>query len=252
MAKKLNAGVVFIAFALNLCAPNIVFAAESYQSISTVHNYSVQEITKLFRRPKSTMHLLRNMKLAFDRNLLVQPAFFDHAVLKEVFDGTAVTESESGEVVVLDNRIFPGMTVHVHQTNIPVIGANAAGPPHEYIPAHSETFNYIQVETGPIVAISVQLVKNVFGGECQEQMDFGEDTDGHSHIPTTKGSLNYSESHHGPGEATFNKRSASFVVSKDLVEEPRQAPLNGARQHYGLKDDDVIETMTLAGSASVL
>jgi hypothetical protein len=69
-----------------------------------------------------------------------------------------------------------------------------AGPPHDHVPAHSESHNYLEVEIGSIVVITVRQVKNVFGDEFQEQMDLGEDADGHSHIPTTKGSLEYSES----------------------------------------------------------
>ena len=153
MAKKLNASIVHVVFALSLCAPNITLVAESHQETSSGHNYSVTEIERMFRRPKSTEDLLRNMKLAFDRSLLVQSVFFDPAVLKEFFGGTAVTDSESGKLVVLDDHVFPGMTVRVHQN----------GP----------ISNYIEVATGPMVTISVGVVKSIFGAGYKRAVRHG-------------------------------------------------------------------------------
>jgi hypothetical protein len=79
------------------------------------------------------------MKLAYDRNLLVQPAFFEGDVLKQFFNGTAIIASDAGAAVELNERIFPRMTVRVHHGNIPIAEHNAAGPPHDHIPAHSES-----------------------------------------------------------------------------------------------------------------
>jgi hypothetical protein len=225
MAKKPNAGIVLVVCALSLCAPNITLVAESHQETSSGHNYSVTEIERMFRRPKSTEDLLRNMKLAFDRSLLVQPAFFDPAVLKEFFGGTTVSDSESGKLVVLDDHAFPGMTVRVHQ-NSPVA-------------------NYIEVATGPMVTISVGAVKRIFGAGYKEQLDLGADTDGHSHTPTTKGYLGYFE-HLGPDGLALKSRSAQFIAGKDLVERPRCIPANQPGNNCGLEDDDLIRDMSLS------
>lgn len=225
MAKKLNASIVHVVFALSLCAPNITLVAESHQETSSGHNYSVTEIERMFRRPKSTEDLLRNMKLAFDRSLLVQSVFFDPAVLKEFFGGTAVTDSESGKIVVLDDHVFPGMTVRVHQN----------GP----------ISNYIEVATGPMVTISVGVVKSIFGAGYKEQLDTGWDTDGHSHVPTTKGHLGYFE-HLGADGFSLKSRSAQFIAGKDLVERPRCIPADQPGSHCGLEDDSVIESISLS------
>jgi hypothetical protein len=250
MTKKLNAALASIAFVLILDVPALLLAAEPEQSTPTAHNYSVREIKGMFHRPKNVEQLLRNMKLAYDRNLLVQPTFFYEAVLKEFFNGAAISWSNSGQVVELDDHIFPGMTIRVHHTDIPMAGHNAAGPPHDHVPAHSESHNYLEVETGSTVVITVRQVKNAFGAEFQEKMDTGFETDGHSHIPTTKGVLEYSNLLRGPSPEEFNNRGALFVVMKDLAA-PRCVPANQPRSHCGFEDDDIIESMSLSGSASV-
>jgi hypothetical protein len=239
----LGATALAIAFALIQGGPRIALSAEAQQSTPTAHTYTVREIKGMFRRPKSTEQLLRNLKLAYDHNLLAQPAFFQEDVLKQFFDGTAISWSNSGQVVELDDRIFPGMTIRVHHTEIPI----AAGP---HVPAHFESHNYIEVETGSTEVISVGQINDIFGDQFHEQLDLGEDPDGHSHIPTTKGSLQYSMEIRGPGTEDFNVRGALFVVTKDLAA-PRCVPANQLRSHCGLKDDDVVELMSLSGSASV-
>jgi hypothetical protein len=250
MAKILNVALACIAFVVILGVPALLLAAEPEQSTPTSLNYSVREIKGMFPRPKNVEKLLRNMKLAYDRNPLVQPTFFDDAVLKEFFNGTAISWSNSGQVVKLDERIFPGMTIRVHHTNIPMAEHNAAEPLRNHVQAHSESHNYLEVETGTIVVITVRHVKNVFGDEFKEQIDTGFDTDGHSHVPTTKGFLEYSDSLRGPGPEQFNNRGALFVVMKDLAA-PRCVPANQPSNHCGFGDDDVIERMSLSGSASV-
>jgi hypothetical protein len=242
----LGATTLAIASALILGCPKIAFAADSQQPTPTTQHYSVREIDLMFRRPKSAKQLLRNLKLAYDRNLLVQPAFFDGDVLKQFFSGSAITGPDTDAIVDLDARFFPGMSVRVHQIKNPIAGHNAPGTPHEFVPPYAEIRNFVEIDTGSTMVISVRQIKDIFGDEFQGRRDLGEDSDGHSHIPTTKGSLQYTNLIRGLRPEEFHQRVALFVVKKDLVEGPRFIPANQPKNHCGLRHDDIIESMFLS------
>jgi hypothetical protein len=250
MIYKLNAQVVCIAVVLIVGASATSLSAEPQQSAPTPHIYSVREIKGMFPRPKTVEQLLRNLKLAYERNLLVQPGFLDQNVLKQFFNGTAIHDSESRAILELDRHFFPGMSVRVDHAYFPIAGHNAAAPPHEYVPGYAETLNYLEINMTSAVMISVRQIKDIFGGEFQEHFDLGEASDGHAVVPTTKGSLQYSQWIRRPGPEEFDSRDALFVVKKELVEGPRCIP-SILRNRCGLKDDDVIERISLSGKSTV-
>jgi len=251
MIYKLNARVVCIALVLIVGASATSLAAQPQQSVLAPHTYTIREIKGMFDRPKTVEQLLRNLKLAYDRNLLVQPAFLDQNVLKRFFNGTAIHGSESTAILELNGHFFPGMSVRVDHTYFPIAGHKAAGPPHENVPGYAETLNYLEISMASRVVISVRQIKDIFGGEFQEHLDLGEASDGHAVVPTTKGSLQYSQWMRGAGPEEFDSRDALFVVKKDSVEGPRCIPAFQQRNHCGLKDNDVIERISLSGKSSV-
>lgn len=55
--------------------------------------YSAADISMLYSRPRTLAELLRNLKLALDLNLLLQPAFYSDANLLKFFDGASVTRT---------------------------------------------------------------------------------------------------------------------------------------------------------------
>ena len=77
----------------------------------------------MFDRPLDIQHLLRNIKLAMDKDLLLQPGFFTDANLLKFFNGTRMkwsTPSPHMEgmtwrrfEVTTDRRVFPKVTVEL-------------------------------------------------------------------------------------------------------------------------------------------
>jgi hypothetical protein len=80
--------------------------------------YSTEQMSTLFERPGDVVQLLHNLKIAVDRDLLLQPAFDDDALLMKVFAGSAIERTASkGSVnghdvsIRIDDPHFPRMTV---------------------------------------------------------------------------------------------------------------------------------------------
>jgi hypothetical protein len=138
--------------------------------------YSSTQIAALFQRPSNVSELLRNLKLAWDKKLLVQPAFFDDANLLTFFNGTSITwkkprpntkldiRNRTGTVTVND-RVFPNVMVSVwiHHELDPAIRQ-----PGAYFPAHAHDAGSVQLRIGTLPPLTWEVVKGVFGPDAQK------------------------------------------------------------------------------------
>lgn len=57
------------------------------------NGYSTADLDAMFERPKSIQQLLQNLKLASERDLLLQPQFYDELTAQKFFAGAKVTRS---------------------------------------------------------------------------------------------------------------------------------------------------------------
>jgi len=74
---------------------------------------SVSQLEAMFNRPANAPDLLHNLKLAFDRDWLLQPSFYDDAILLKFFDGQRVvgftqTFLHCMKAVVFDTTVCNG------------------------------------------------------------------------------------------------------------------------------------------------
>ena len=56
-----------------------------------------EQLTALANRPATISDLLRNLKVIFDQDLLVQPALFEEATLASIFDATVTQVEDRGD-----------------------------------------------------------------------------------------------------------------------------------------------------------
>lgn len=173
------------------------------------------DITAAIKLPTTPEQLLRNLKLVWDRGILVQPSFYTDANLLKFFNGTEVKwnqESRPGNspdvhnaIVTVDAQPFPKMPVEIIHGVLRKAqkGKTAA------------LSGLIIVHVDSVRGLSVGLVREIFGEESEDTLDFGVMTDAHAHDPTTAGFLLYDN--RGKGEmanSPFQTYRATFVVKK--------------------------------------
>jgi hypothetical protein len=138
--------------------------------------YSEAEIGARFERPRTVAQLIQNLKIAFDADLLLQPAFAAPANLMRFFNGTAVSRTPAASpadapfkervisTVTVDQSVFPGMQAQVEQGVAP---PSDAYPPFPRMPADVPTYGSMDLVVRQLEGFDVSLVRSVFGPETK-------------------------------------------------------------------------------------
>jgi hypothetical protein len=136
--------------------------------------YSEAEIGARFERPRTVAQLIHNLKIAFDADLLLQPAFAAPANLMRFFNGTAVSRTPAASpagapfkqpvisTVTVDQSVFPGMLAQVEQGVTP---PSDAYPPFPRMRADVPVYGSMDLVLGQLEEFDVSLVRAVFGPE---------------------------------------------------------------------------------------
>ena len=187
---------------------------------SRIRHYTKSEIAAAITLPATPEQLLQNLKAAWSHDLLVEPSFYDDPNLLKFFNATKVAweqESNPGKApdfgngrVTINTLVFPKMTVElIRGTHIDNGRAAALS-------------GFMKIDVEAIPGITVGLVREVFGEESEDKLDFGIDTDAHGHAPTTAGSLLYEKYDKEIKTAPYQEYWASFVVKKTKPGLPTQ------------------------------
>ena len=187
--------------------------------------------------PKTPERLLRNLKFAWDRALLVQSSFYTDANLLKFFNGAEVKwDQESGlgdppdihkAVVTVDAQSFPMMQVEIIRGVLRKAQTDKTAALSGLIIIHVES----------VRGLSVGLVREIFGKESRDELDFGMSTDGHAHDPTTAGSVVYDNREKEGMAVPFQDYQATFGVKKTRP----GMPIQGSTFH----DNEQIETIAI-------
>jgi hypothetical protein len=140
--------------------------------------YSTSEISNLFKRPTNATDLLANLKEVLDRKLLVQPTFFDDAVLLKLFNGSSIRWLKPGDPDFgADRWVAPTRVARIRVTEAPTLMTVSIGLNHKCInpqpnrrdpsvlmPANTYDSGYIRITVdAPIEAFTLGTVRRVFG-----------------------------------------------------------------------------------------
>jgi hypothetical protein len=146
-------------------------STSSGEPLSPTHLYPATEIAALYQRPSTGLELLRNLRLAKDLNLLLQPAFFEDSNLLRFFGGTSVTwhrpvASGSGKyqdaTVVFRNTPFSGMVVDLRRGEL-LVGLQKQPQKRWDHPAHTQKSGLVTMKFDPIPGLTVEAVRHEFG-----------------------------------------------------------------------------------------
>lgn len=175
---------------------------------------SVSDLQRLFQEPHDSRQLLRNLKLARDRDLLLEPYFYDPAVLRKFFAGTKVTWRQSqtpllpdvGFVVgQLNSQVVEGMDVRVENRCWQRASKSSSGQARATV----IVIGFITITGGPFHEMTLKRIRDVLGPETQTYFH-SEGVEGQlARGSDTKGSVLYAGwdkvKHEGAGvEITFD------------------------------------------------
>jgi len=183
---------------------------------------AVSRVGALFSRPQNATDLLRNLKLAYDTDLIHQPGFYAAGNLTKFFAGTAATTGERTTispdgsafrdiVITADGSVFPQITIELRRSCSVEVRFEA---PKQLRPDHLNEALLIHLLVGFDTGFTLGAVRGVFGPASTQYVDYGADAGGRSGEPKDKGALIY-ENREGqagarPGiegaEVTFNVR----------------------------------------------
>jgi hypothetical protein len=207
--------------------PNHVTPPADYRA------YTTQEMVELFQRPESVPELLRNLQIAWAKNLLAQPAFFDNASLMKVFNESAVewdkqsidksgAYSRRSGIIRLDTKIFPNTTVRVVSIHH-VAKAQSSPALRVNIPAYVEDMGTIEMNVESLPNFTWVAVKAAFGPRAEDQGDQAryEGLPPPGLKPEGKAWMRYL--HPGEDPAKFGsalRPEAMFIIKPDAVLDP--------------------------------
>jgi hypothetical protein len=147
------------------------------------HVYTTQEMASLFERPITGAGLLRNLKVAWDKKLLVQPGFFDDTNLMRFFNGTAVVWDKPTPgmeadwtirtgTLTIDSKVFPNVTVGLRQSHH-VVKEQRAPTFNVVIPAYTQDIGSIAMHVESVSGFTWGAVKQSFGPGAKDTGVFG-------------------------------------------------------------------------------
>jgi len=140
--------------------------------------YTTGQLAAMMRPPATLAQLLSNLKEVLDRNLLAQPAFFDDAVLRRVFNATGVRWVEPGtRDVAFDHAIRPTRAARIIFSDGPFAGMKVdVGMSHRCLNRHADRNNpgsiiaphtydsgYVRIRLEESAGLTLGAVRQVFG-----------------------------------------------------------------------------------------
>jgi hypothetical protein len=170
------------------------------------------------------MQLLQNLKNAWDHDWLVQSPFYADSNLLKFFNAAKVAweqDSKPGEApefgngrVTVDLPSFPKMTVEFTRGVYKSAGTRGS--------RRAAASGIVRIGVESIQGFTVGLVREVFGKESEDKLDFGIATDAHGYDPTTAGSLVYENHDKELNTAAYEHYWISFGVQKTKPGLPSQ------------------------------
>lgn len=171
---------------------------------------SVPDLLQQIQEPQNLQDLLKNLKQAWEQDLLLQPAFFDDAVLQKFFAGSAVTWRESAAFYThhdkpvtaqLESKLLPGMTVSVESRCWRMDGASGSGQLDSS--AHLLGSVLISGRSFP-GELTLRAIRDLLGPETHQQMDAATVEFGIVHGAEGKGWVDYTDSFKEEAESGFS------------------------------------------------
>jgi hypothetical protein len=242
------------ALALVIGLASITLAQAKSPPSAPPPRYSAGQIGEMFERPATDEQLLRNLKVAFDKGLIAEPAFAANANLLRIFAGLSVSRKpqppvgnrvdEMSIVVTVDDSHLPRMTVTLSQWlgKFDEAGKAAFGPPARII-----RVGHLDIDFPARGRATVADVRRVFDKETQailaNEWVSESDTDP---VRPSKGYLFYGD----PRDAQFvqaalDRKRAVFFLDTPDPKRPPHAKMSLLEWAHTILETDTVAHLSL-------
>jgi hypothetical protein len=198
---------------------------------------SASDIDTAIAVPTTAKQLLLNLKLAWNRRWVLQPALFDEPTLLKFFNGTKIDWGTSsgvhyapsdGEVnVIIESPAFNRLKVQMIRATRKSPSAGHAGS--------VGSSGFMAVDFGFVSGLTVGLVREVFGDQQVDYVNFGYATDGNGGEPPGAGVIRYDQA--GVSRTTQGNQ-ITFGVKRNKTGLPSA--------NFRFEDDQEIASVTIA------
>ncbi len=203
------------------------------------NGYSTADLDALFERPKSIQQLLQNLELASERDLLLQPQFYDELTAQKFFAGAKVTRSSPDnfgnatdvKLVLGDiggEGALPMMTATLDSDCWLTQYKPENGPAQTTV----SISGFMRIEVASNSGITLRVVRSVFGHEAENSVDRGVDPHGHVYAPTYKGGVAY--------PSIDREKIEGARVETDFYFQLDQPAAQGRQLSLKIADDDLV------------
>ena len=193
--------------------------------------YSVAELVVRFTEPNELAGLLRNLRVALDEDLLLQPAFYNGQVLQKIFGDVRMNREETSSSVLTTGArqeittltgvgTFHGLSVKLTHSCF----VSAGGSPRKTNVAGAG-----QIEVAALPNFTVARVREVLGREAASSSDYGFHA-----VPKSKGRLVYVRRGSPVSGAMPGTSRMAFMVKLD----PKPTDASGSKL---FSDTEVID-----------
>jgi hypothetical protein len=214
------------------------------------------------KRPTTVTGLLKNLKLTWDKKLLLDPAFFAQDNLMRFFSGTKVSWKEPPAepdnawrvrvgTLTLGNESFPNVTVSLRQVHHVAKQLRKPGS-IGYSPAFVQNAGQVEMDVQSLQGFTWGLVKYVFGSRAQHyRVDPIWDilpTPG-SYTSDNKAGMRYLYDDDPAPLSTVDLSRAAFLL--------KQGPVSAKPDSYGHiefgepLDTDIVKSVIIYESATI-
>ena len=147
---------------------------------------SAEQIAAQFQRPTGLVPLLENLKRTLERDLLLQPAFYEDSVLLKVFPAQSVTRTfppgiHSEVSLVIVDPHFPHLSVSIREGEAPWDSSAPQAP----------RFATLKMSVAELPHFTVCTVTDVFGQHAVFSLDSGVTSHGVGYTAEGKGFVRY-------------------------------------------------------------
>jgi hypothetical protein len=212
---------------------------------------AIARIGSTYERPASIEQLLQNLKLAYESNLFLEPAFYVDANLSKFFAATKVRwdkprllsavdrDSTARRIhISADQGVIQRMTIDVMRSCNSKVRYEAG---KGYVKDRLVQAGSISLQMNDL-NLTVASVRRVFGTETSYQEDTGLSEEGPPIAPTTNGKLVYAQDEQGkPPSSQIERDTVSFVLKLTV---PRFR-CDGPRWACPLDDTNPIEKVII-------
>ncbi len=202
---------------------------------------SASDLQAIVVRPQNVQQMLHNLKLAQEKDLLIEPNFYDEQTLLKFFNASKVTMKElfpnaptKGIVVIaedIESSIFPKMTAVIQHS----CWLRESKRPGDRVEKEAYVGGNLRIFGRPIPEMTLRVLRSVLGPEVENTIDTGTTMDGPDVTPMSQGGVRYFD------RAKWQLAGGEVGLSFNFTLRPPQKP--GEPLAKQIVDDDVVMTI---------